>query len=64
MVKVFLSHSSKQKEYVEKIASYIGLDYVQMDKFDFESGRMILDEIDKSIGCSNLFVLLISEDGL
>ncbi len=64
MVKVFLSHSSKQKEYVEKIASYIGLDYVQMDKFDFEAGRMILDEIDKSIGCSNLFVLLISEDGL
>lgn len=64
MVKVFISHSSAQKAFVEKVAEYIGLDYVHLDKFDFEAGRKILDEIDKSIAHSNLFVLLISEEGL
>ncbi len=64
MVKVFISHSSAQKPFVEKVAEYIGLDYVHLDKFDFEAGRKILEEIDKSIACSNLFVLLISEEGL
>lgn len=64
MIKVFISHSSVQKQFVEDIANSIGLDHVVVDKFDFEAGKAILGEIDKSIEKSNIFVLLISEDGL
>lgn len=64
MIKVFISHSSAQKPFVEKVSESIGLDFVHVDKFDFEAGREILKEIDKSIECSNIFVLFLSEEGL
>ena len=64
MFKVFISYSNIQKPFVQKVAESIGLDNVHIDMFDFEAGRAILDEIDKAIGCSNLFVLFLSEEGL
>lgn len=64
MIKVFISHSSVQKSFVEKVADYIGLDYVHMDIYDFEAGSEIIKEIENSIERSNIFVLLISNEGL
>ena len=63
-MKVFLSHSWVQKEYVDSLANSIGLDYVVVDRFQFESGRKIEDEISASIKTSNIFVMLISDDAL
>lgn len=64
MIKVFISHSSAQKPFVEELAAHLGLDSVIVDKYDFEGGRLLLEEIKKTIGNSNLFVLLLSEEGL
>lgn len=64
MVKAFLSHSSSQKPFVEKVASGIGRNFGVVDKFDFESGRDLLSEIQNAIGASSLFVLFISDAAL
>ena len=64
MIKVFISHSSVQKPVVEEVANQLGRDFSIVDKYDFESGRKILDEVDKSIDISNIFVLLLSNEGL
>lgn len=64
MLKVFISHSSAQKPFVEEVANQLGRDYSIVDKYDFESGRKLLEEIDKSISVSNIFVLLLSNEGL
>lgn len=54
-MKVFLSHSWAQKEYVDALASNIGLDLVVVDRFVFEEGRKIEDEIAASLDTSNIF---------
>lgn len=63
-MKVFLSHSWAQKEYVDALASNIGLDLVVVDRFVFEEGRKIEDEIAASLDTSNIFVMLISDAAL
>lgn len=64
MIKVFLSHSSLQKNLVEKVASEIGWDFAILDKFDFESGRKIIDEINNALGVTSVFVLFASKESL
>ena len=60
MSRVFLSHSSKQKGYVEIVARKLGESRVVYDKWTFEAGNKTLDEIYKWLDNTGLFVFFIS----
>ena len=45
MIKVFLSHSSKQKTFVTELADLIGRDMTIVDQFEFEANRKIKNVI-------------------
>lgn len=62
--KVFLSHSSKQKDIVSKIAEAIGRNSCVYDNYDFESGLPIMEEILEGLNNTDLFVIFISSDAL
>ena len=64
MAKAFLSHSSKDKELVEKIATQLGKNNCHYDKFTFEAGNQTLDEIFKGLADTDVFVLFISKTAL
>lgn len=64
MNKVFLSHSSKQKGYVEIVARQLGKQRVVYDAWSFEEGNKTLDEIYAGIDASGVFVLFISRESL
>lgn len=64
MTKAFLSHSSKDKGLVEKIATQLGKNNCHYDKFTFEAGNLTLDEIFKSLEDTDVFVLFISQTAL
>lgn len=64
MAKAFLSHSSSDKELVEKIALQLGKNNCHYDKFTFEAGRNTLDEIFRGLEDTDVFVLFISNDAL
>ena len=64
MIKAFLSHSSAQKTFVEKVAQILGLDNCFLDSKTFESGMQTIDEIIKAIGKSSIFVFFISKEAL
>lgn len=61
MIKVFLSHSWDQKDFVLKVAQYLGRDIAIVDNYEFESGRKIEEEIENSINMTNVFVYLASK---
>ena len=63
-MKVFLSHSSKQKSYVEQVASILGKENIVYDSWSFEEGNKTLDEIYKGIERSGVFTFFISRDSL
>lgn len=56
MIKAFLSHSSAQKKFIEKVAETLGRDNCFVDEYTFENGMKTMDEIVKSIANSALFV--------
>ena len=62
--KIFISHSSVQKPYVEELVNAIGHDFTIVDKYCFESAKEIWSEIRESIDESNFFLYLISEESL
>ncbi|RNB86876.1 TIR domain-containing protein [Brevibacillus fluminis] len=64
MNKIFLSHSSVDKDYVRPIAMYFGNDRAAFDEFTFESGMQTITEIFKSIDKTDIFVYFISESAL
>lgn len=64
MNRAFLSHSSKQKDLVKRIALNLGKANCIFDDFEFESGMPILDEILVNLNETELFVLFISDDSL
>ncbi len=69
MKKVFLSHSSRDKEnYVEivanKLKKNIGEENIILDELTFEAGRMTIEEIQKGLNETDLFVFFISENSL
>lgn len=66
MQKVFLSHSSADKEsYVrivaKKLINNIGEENVILDEITFQQARKTIEEIDKGLNETDLFVLFISE---
>ena len=64
MIKVFLSHSTVQKPIVEAVANELGWDFAILDKFDFESGRKLIDEINNALDVTSIFVLFASRESL
>lgn len=64
MAKAFLSHSSKDKALVEKIALQLGKNNCHYDKLTFEAGSQTIDEIFKGLEDTDVFVLFISESAL
>lgn len=69
MSKVFLSHSSLDKQdYVRKVAKDliddIGIDNVVYDEMTFEEGMLSLEEINKALNKTDLFVIFLSNNSL
>ena len=60
----FISHSSKQKPFVEKLLSDLGKDKCIVDKYDFEPACKTHDEIERCLDSCALFVLLLSKESL
>lgn len=64
MVQIFLSHSSKQKGYVEIVAEKLGKFNVVYDKWTFETANKTLEEIYHGLDISGVFVYFISVDSV
>lgn len=64
MIKAFISHSSKQKEFATRLVNMIGRDYCIIDCYDFEPAYKSLNEIYRAIEKCTVFVLLISRESL
>jgi tetratricopeptide (TPR) repeat protein len=62
--KVFISHSSAQKDFVEEVVHELGRDFVNVDMYCFEAGGELTDEITAHINNSNIFVLMLSDMAL
>ena len=60
-MKAFLSHSSKDKEFVEAIAKELGRQYCVYDSKSFESGKEFRESILKGLDESAVFVLFLSK---
>jgi hypothetical protein len=64
MPKAFLSHSSKQKGYVDVVAAQLSKNNIGYDKFNFEVGGKTIDEIYRELESSDIFVIFLSNDAL
>lgn len=65
-MRIFISHSSKDKErycnaVVEKLISKLGKDSIVYDELTFEAGAKSIDEINRTLGMTDLYVILLSE---
>lgn len=56
MNKVFLSHSSHDKKYVQYIAEQFGRDHCVYDSMCFEAGMKNIDEIFREMDNTSIFV--------
>lgn len=45
MIKAFISHSSKQKDFAIELVNYLGRDYCIIDCYNFESAYKTIDQI-------------------
>ena len=64
MIKAFISHSSRQKDFATKLVNLLGRDYCIIDCYDFEPAYKSIDEIYRAIERCTVFVLLISKESL
>lgn len=64
MNKVFLSHSSNDKKYVQYIAEQFGRDYCVYDSMCFEAGMKNIDEIFREMDNTSIFVVFLSDSAL
>ena len=69
MGRVFISHSSKDKEHyvqplVKRLLKEIGKDKIVYDELTFEAGAKSIEQIRKSLASTDLFVLLISQSAI
>jgi hypothetical protein len=64
MPKAFLSHSSKQKNFLDIVAQKLIKYSIGYDSMTFEEGNKNIDEIIKELNSSDIFVLFISEEAL
>lgn len=64
MSKIFLSHSSSDKDFVRPIFNFFGADRCIFDEMTFEYGMPTIKEIFSGIEASDIFVFFISENSL
>lgn len=64
MAKAFLSHSSKDKIIVKKVAAQLGNKNSTLDEISFEPGTKTLEQIFSELDSSDVFVLFVSNDSL
>ena len=62
--KAFLSHSTKDKQFVEAVAKRLGRQQVQLDKWVFEVGNDLGVAINEAMESSSTFVLFASKASL
>lgn len=62
--KIFISHSSAQKSFVDEMAKWLKRDSLIVDMYCFESGQQLTSVIKKSIDSCALFVVLFSKEAL
>lgn len=62
--KVFMSHKSENKDFVEYIVNKIGKDRCVYDKYTFEEGNETLQEIFRGMSQSDLFVIFLTKNAL
>jgi len=63
-MKAFLSHSSRDKEFVEAVAQELGRQFCVFDKHAFESGQDLVQSIEEGLADSHVFVLIASAHAL
>src|SRR5713101_725262 len=63
-MKAFLSHSSRDKEFVGAVASELGRASCILDKWSFETGVDFKKSIEKGLNESSVFVLFASRNAL
>lgn len=63
-LKVFLSHSSKDRQYVEQVFANLGQDKAFIDQYAFDDGADINDEIQRSLEGSQVFCLFLSRNSI
>ena len=64
-MRIFISHSSKDKErycndVVERLVKKVGKDAIVYDALTFEAGEKSIDEINRTLAFSDLYVILLS----
>lgn len=64
MIKAFISHSSAQKDFAQKLVNLIGRDFCIIDSYDFMPAYKSIDEIYDKIEKCTIFVLLLSKESL
>lgn len=65
-MKIFISHSSKDKicycnEVVNKLIEKLGKDSIVYDELSFEAGEKSLDEINRTLAFTDLYVIFLSQ---
>ena len=63
-MKAFISHSSKQKPFVEGLLKQLGHENCIVDKYDFSPAFKTIDEIVEKIDNASIFVFLVSKESL
>lgn len=68
-MKIFISHSSKDKErycnsVVQKLIKRFGENVVVYDQMTFEAGERSIDEINRTLEISDLYVILLSDSAV
>lgn len=64
MKEIFISHSSKQKDFAQKLRDEVGHDWCIIDCADFEPAKKSSAEIKRWFDECKIFVLLLSKDAL
>jgi tetratricopeptide (TPR) repeat protein len=68
-MRIFLSHSSKDKErycnaVAQKLIEKVGKDSIVYDAVTFEAGEKSIDEINRTLAITDLYVILLSADAV
>lgn len=64
MGKIFFSYSWAQEALVTEVADSLGRDFVIQDKYNFEEGNKLDDEMKNKIKKAEMFVLFLSKDSI
>jgi CRISPR/Cas system endoribonuclease Cas6 (RAMP superfamily) len=64
IVKAFLSHSSKDKEFVKAVAQELGRQHCIFDEQVFQTGDEFKQSIERGLDSSSIFVLFASKNSL